>query len=184
MIMETLFLFAIGLVIYLAYYAYVYKKTKSYKEKQLVNLIEETYQLETEHLENLPNTEVFLDSLMNRKEQQDFLAELDNKEDKEKSELMKKLMQPKESNMADRAIAQRLLLMFDKLKTTKFKYIRLMERLKYVSIDEQLKAAQDWNYYVRLFNDESSADPNNFHQVLVILEEIEKRFDEKLRTQL
>lgn len=175
-----LWLIVIGSVVYFIYYDNVYKRTKVYKEKQIIDLAQKADQLLAAYDSNFQNTQVMLDNLMTRKEQTKFIIELEEKDDDEKNELMKKLMQPKESNFGNEATAQRLLLILDMLKNTKIKYIRLMERLKHGSVSERLRMTQDWNYYVRLFVDETSADPNYFHQIWAVLKEIEKRFDDKL----
>lgn len=185
MVMEgLLWLLIIAIVAYGFLDTFVYKRTKSYKEKQIMSLVQEADQLLSNADPNLENTQATLDRLITRKEQAKFLKELSEKDDHEKSEMIKKLMQPTESNMTNKAIAHRIMLILDKFKGAKFKYIRLMERLKYGSVDDRLKVTQDWNYYIKLFVDETSADPSTFLQVWVVLEEIENRFDEKLKKHL
>lgn len=178
MVMEGIILLVIGLVAYFIYYDHIYKRTKSYKEKQIIRLGQEEKQLLTENASVFEEIQSFLDKIFTREEQAKFTEELNRKDEKEISEMMKKLMQPIKSNLTDKAAAQRVFIMLHQFERTKLKYVRLMERLRYRSVDDRLKATQDWIDYVRIFIDQGNAD--RMHLVLVTLEEIEKRFDEKL----
>lgn len=177
--METLlWLLFIGGVLYTLFEHFIYKRTKNYKEKQILKLVQEADDMLSNTDPDLQNTQALLDNLISRDEQVKFSNKILMMDDNAISKMLNKLLLPKEDNMTNETIAQRIFLLLYRFKNTKLKYVRLMKRLEHDSIDEKLKVTKDWCEYVRIFVNAKTTD--NFPLAMISFEEIERRIDKKL----
>jgi len=93
----------------------------------------------------------------------------------------------------DKATKKALEITLIKVEEVREKYLRLLERRKYLGIEEIFSIVKDWYDFISLVStihlksaevilNKAQADPPQFDKAILIkLEEIQRRFDEKLK---
>lgn len=173
-----LWLIVIGSVVYFIYYDHVYKRTKNYKEKQVTTLEVSADKLMADYF---PLVDEYLASLATPEELQKYREDLNKRKKRVTSYINLATFKMGSLDNSEKVV-KIILKNVDKFMDVKLKYIRLREKLKHGTINQRLEIAQDWFDYVSTYvSPDARYEPDGRSVTQVKLDEIDKRFGEKLK---